>query len=322
MLENENSSASDLDGLPAIEREETEEILNEIEGEEKNIDPAPAEGDDPELTKDKKPEEGKPAEGDEPEEGKDKESEEGKEPVVSKKEGKKPGLMPTWVHERAKADSDKKIEDLTEALRVATTDKSPSSDDKSTTPAEQASLEEGINKVAEEHKLSPELVKSLVELGMKHGGKLPADIQEKLANVDNLQAVAEATAEESAFNSAFDVKVLPLIKEEYGDLEEDTISEIRKTMMEQAYGGAFSADTPYSVIYKGVDAFREFKRTPASSAENSRGGTENTPSEGAEGADEDGEFGEVTEADIDAMSGETFDRYTKWAEGAEKKGNL
>ena len=300
---------------------ETQEIIDEIseeegkqEGDQPSDQPAPADDGkkDPDNKQDPKPEPGK-------EEGK---GEEGK-PADQQPAKRTPGLMPKWVHERAKSDYEGKISDLTTALEEATKGKQEGqSSDTAPSEEQQKALEQEVSKVAEEHGLKPELVKSLVELGMKFGGKLPAEVQEKLKAVDDFKAAQEVAAEESAFQASFDKDIVPLIKAEYGeDLDPDTIQKIRTELMEKAYSDEF-ANTPLGVLYKGHDSFRGFTRTAKKSAEPSRGGEgrSDSPADG-DGANEDEEFANVTDEDIDKMDTATFDRYTKWAEASEKKRN-
>lgn len=84
--------------------------------------------------------------------------------------------------------------------------------------------------------------------------------------------------------------------------------------MEKAYSDEF-AKTPYSVIYKGLDEFRGFKRAPARSAEPSRGGHERAGGDAPEG--EDQTFDNATEEDIEKMDPATFERYSRYMEKKE-----
>lgn len=307
------SEASELDGLPDADRKETQEIIDEIGKDEKtNADePTGKEAEDAAAAKAKADADAAAIAA-----GKDGKSDEGK--VEPPRKSAK--LVPAWVLERAKDESAKKIQELTEALNLA---KAGRDTDAGKTEAPNANqvkeLEDEIAKVAEEHKLDPKLVKSLIDLGMKHGGKLPQEITEKLATIDAYKASTEVQAEEQAFKSAFDEHVIPLIKKEFGDkVAPDTIEAIRDLMKEKAYTEEFKG-TPYSVIYKGVDDFRKFSRTTAKSAEGSRGGAHAAGEDGegaAQSAEE--EFGNVTDADIDKMDGPTFDRYSAYQQGRER----
>lgn len=315
MVETNKSTASELDGLPDPELKETQDILSEIEKEENNNldkepDDAVAKAKADEDAKAKADADKKAADDEASKKGKDGDGEaEGQRNTKMK-------LMPSYVHEVAVKEKDKAIADLTEKLKIA--EAKGSSTEKKATQEEQQALEADITKLAAEHNLAPELVKSLVDLGMKHGGKLPADVEVKLKKFDELAAAQEIQAEETAFNASFDKHVLPLIKSEYGDLPADTVESIREKMKERAYSDEF-AKTPYSVIYKGVDDFRSFKRTQAKSSEASRGGFENNAqNNGAES--DDASFDNVTDTDIDAMDPVTFDKYTIWAEKKEKAG--
>lgn len=317
MEETHKSTASELDGLPDVDRKETEEILAEIEKDEKPSDQKPPEEQKPE----KKPEDGKPADEQKPPEKKPEERKPSDERKPSP-ERKQPGLMPRYAHEIAMKDKDKSISDLTAEVERLKAGKGPSSEEVRT-PEQANDLKSKVEKMAqtlsEKHtgvskELIQDLAQSMVDLGITSAGELPKAVQEQLKAVDAFTAAQEIQAEEQAFRSAFDEHIIPLIKQEYGDLPEDTISEIRKVMMEKAYSDEF-AKTPYSVIYKGLDEFRGFKRTPAKSAEASRGGHERAGDAAPEG--DDSEFENVTDEDIEKMDPATFDRYTAFQERKE-----
>lgn len=310
MEETHKSTASELDGMPDVDRKETEEILAEIEKDEKPNDQKSPEEQKPEEEKkeetpEKKPEEKKPEE---------------RKPAEGKRT---PGLMPRYVHEIAVKEKDQTISDLQKTIDDLKAGKGPESKEDPKTPEQQNDLKGKVatmaEKLAEKHKgvskeLIQDLAESLVDLGLKPA-EIPKEITDKLKKVDEWSAQQEVQAEESAFNAAFDKEVVPLIEAEYGKLPEDTISEIRKLAMEKAYTDEFGK-TPLSVIYKGLDEFRSFKRTPARSAEPSRGGHERAAADAPEG--DDATFENATEEDIEKMDPATFDRYTAWAEAREK----
>jgi hypothetical protein len=307
MTEINRSTASELDGLSDPARQETEEILNEIEQEEnKELDKKPPEDGKPkpedkkEETPDKKPEDGKP------------EDERTPKKPDTEPERKSSSLMPSYVHKIAMEKKEAEISDLKKKVDELSKGVIPKSEERPVTAEQEADLEKEVTRLAEEHKLDPKLVKGLLDLGMKYGGKLPPEVTAKLAQVDKITQESEVLAEETAYNAAFDKHVLPLIKAEYGDLPEDTIQAIREKMKEKAYSADY-AKTPYSVIYKGVDDFRSYKRPPAKSAESGEGGDET----GGEG-DGASEFENVTDADIDRMDSATFDRYTAHMEKKER----
>lgn len=314
MQEIERSSASELDGLPDPDRQETQEIIDEIgqEEEKQQSEKQP----EPEPKPEKK-------EGEETEEGK---SEEEKTEQQSRKE---PGLMPKWVHERAKDEYEKTISDLRKALDDSSKDTGPSSTDTPPTPEQQSDLKQKVEKMAEtlakkhqgiSKELIQDLAQSLVDLNIKPA-EIPQEIQEKLKAVDEFKAAQEVLAEEQAFNAAFDKEVIPLIKAEYGDLPEDTISEIRKAMMEKAYSDEYGK-TPYTVIYKGLDDFRGFKRTPAASGEQGRGGFERSGDENGNADTQAEFFDNATDEDIEKMDPETFEKYTRHMEQKETGGRV
>lgn len=307
--ENDRSTASELDGMPDVDRKETQDILAEIEKDEKPVDQKPIE-----QKPEPKPEE-KPA---------DDSARKPDEQAPDEKKHRTPGLMPRYVHEIALKDKDTLITKLQQEVEALKSGKGPQSEDKPKTPEEQKDLTERIqtmaSKLSEKHQgiskeLIADLAMSLVETGITSTANLPKDVQDKLKQVDQWSAEKQVQAEEAAFRTDFEKVVLPLVKSEYGDLPDDTISAIRELMMQKAYDENLGK-TPLDVLYKGLEEFRAFKRLPSRSAEPTRGGQERT----GDGVDNDDStrFENATESDIDKMSPEEFDRYTKWAEDRER----
>lgn len=315
-LEHEGADTSGLEELPESERAETEEIIEEAAQDEE---------------KEKGSEEPEKPEGEEGKEGEEKsdpekpekpEEDKGDDPEPPKPRAKSK-LMPSWVHETAIKQKDTIIENLTKKLEDAQSgggEPGKPGEDKTETvsPQREEELNAEVKKIAEEHNLDADLVKGIVDLGMRFGGKLPAEVSEQLEALQTVRETVETQAEEQAFNKAFDDEVLPLIKAEYGDeVASDTIEEIREQMKATAYTPEYQ-QTPYPVIYKGLDAFRKFTRPSAAAGEESRGGFQHN---GGEGEDAEMDFSNVTESDIADMDEETFDKYTKWAEAQERSGS-
>ena len=312
------SDDSGLENLGESDRKETQEILDAIAQEENKEGDKGQDPEDPAAKEaaDKKAADEKAAAEAKAEEDR-KAAEAGKEGKPGDVEPPKRGkLMPAWVHERAIAEKQKAIDELTEKLNNKPDDQSGK---KEPTQEEQAALEAEIKATAEKHKLDPELVKSLIDMGRKYGGTLPPEITQKLAKLDDITLEREVAAEEQLYTSNFDKEVLPLVKKEFGDdVPADTISQIRDELKNLAYTETYK-QTPLAVIFKGVERFREFKRPPAGSGEAGRGGFQQHGGGGEGGKGGDGsEFANVTEADIAKMDGETFDRYSKWQETTER----
>lgn len=302
------SEASQLDGLPEGDRKETQEIIDEITQDEKkggDVEP----GNDADKAA-KAEAEAKAAAEAEAAKGKGDKKPDADQEEKPRRQVK---LMPSYVHEIAQKKANERIAELETALAEAKAGKgNESAPEQKPDDAQKKALEDRIREVADKRNLDPETVKDLVELGMEFGGKLPAEVEQKLKAVDEWKATQEVQAEESAFNASFDKTIVPLIKAEYGEgVAADTIEKIREEMKGKAYSEEFKA-TPYSVIYKGIDDFRKFGR-PKGSSERSRGGAHQA-GVGDEGGGKLGEaeFANVTDADIEKMDGETFDKYSDW----------
>lgn len=301
---NEHSQGAEeaLNGLPDKEREETQNILDEIAAE------APKDGKPEEKPK----EEAKPKEGEEakPKEndGKPDENNQNNKPEA-RREVK---LMPSWLHERAKADWEKREKDLTgkiEELSKGAT----KTEDGAVVPSED--LDKEVDALAEELNLDSKVVKRIVDLASKRGG-VPPELLQKLDEVERFRQAEAIKTEAIQFNQDFDKIVLPLIKAEYGDdVSADIIEGIRDKTREIAYTPEYSK-VPYSTIYKGDDQFREVISEKKKGAEGSRGGHTQ------EASAVDGEQIDLASPQADdvikKMSDAQFDQYEKNMEKFEK----
>lgn len=310
---------SGINNLPEKEKEETQEIIDEIKKEEEpEKDPADKDLDKPkeEEEPEDKPKDENPKdedEGKDPDEGKDEadkdKKEDKKEPPRSKSK-----LLPNWIHEKAIREKNEEIDSLSktiEELKSSNNDKP----NEEISESDKDSLKAEIEEKFKDKDLDPEIIESIVKIAIERGGKLPAEVQDKLKVIDDIREKSEIEAEETAFNSNFEEFVVPLIKAEYGeDISKDTIDVIREKTKEIAYTEEYK-QTPYGVIYKGVDDFRKFER-PKAGSESGKGGMNNSDT-GKETDEMD--FSNVSEEDIDKMDGPTFDKFSEWQEDQEKK---
>lgn len=251
-----------LNGLPSKDLKETQEILDEIASETapKEGDKKPETADKPELKPGEKKEEGKPETETKP--GED----DGKKPEP-RREVK---LMPSWLHERAKADWEKREKELLDEVEKAKGTSIRQEGDKP--KDENLETEKEAEALANKHGLTVDLAKDLIALTNRNG-KLPSDVQEKLKAIDDMRDSAAITAEATAFNADFDRQILPLVKAEYGlDVPAEVIEQVREELKAKAYTPEY-AKVPYSTIYKGEDQFRELVAPVKKGAEGGRGGT-------------------------------------------------
>lgn len=304
---NESKLGTDeaLNGLPAKELQETKEILAEIAGEDAlKAGDKPATTDKPEPKPDTKPEEGKPETEKKP--GED----DGKKPEP-RREVK---LMPSWLHERAKADWSKREKELLDEVEKA---KGTSTRKEGEAPKdENLDVEKEAEALADKHGITVELAKDLVALADRKG-KLPADIQEKLAAFDRLRDTETITAEATAFNADFDKNILPLVKAEYGDdVPAEVIEQVREELKAKAYTPEYSK-VPYSTIYKGEDQFRDLVAPKKKGAEGGRGGTNTTEtrSDGGEAVDLTKPLSDEV---LKGLSDADFEKYEKNMESYER----
>lgn len=251
-----------LNGLPAKELAETKEILGELETE---AAPKPGDEKKPDASLEpKKPEEEKPGEA-KAEDGKKPEGDDGKKPE-QRREVK---LMPAWLHERAKADHEKREKELLAEIDALKGTSKP--EDK--TKNENLDTSKEAEVLAEKHGITVELAQDMIAIASRNNGKLPEGLEEKLKVVDDMRNSAIVTAEATAFNADFDRIVLPLIKAEYGDnVPASVIDQVREDMKAKAYTPEY-AKVPYTTIYKGEDQFRGVVAPEKKGAEGGRGGS-------------------------------------------------
>lgn len=300
MSETKNEPNQDgLENLPENQRKETQEILDEIE---KGGKPSEANGDEPAP----KPEE-KPKEEEKKEEKPDAKPEEKKE----KSDRRPVKLIPAHVHYTARDQWQKKEKELTDEISRLSSSKPPAKENdthdgksKSDTVDEDV---ENLKRKWEEKGYDPELIGDLVAQAKKNQGTLPAEISEKLADIDRIKSEREAEVEEVHFSSDFDKIVLPLIKAEYGDdVPSQVIADIKEDLKGLAYDEKY-AEVNYDVLYKGHDQFRGVIPPSKKGAEGSRGGTESDTSVSGEKIDltqpqSDEVIKKMTDAEFDTYS--------------------
>ncbi|MEI9893790.1 MAG: hypothetical protein WDN28_07775 [Chthoniobacter sp.] len=86
---------------------------------------------------------------------------------------------------------------------------------------------------------------------------MPAEITEALADLKKAREEQGVQAEMAKFAADFDRDVLPALKAEYGDdVPASVIESVKEQLKEAAYSKPEYQKTPFKVIYKGDDAFR------------------------------------------------------------------
>lgn len=257
---------SEIESLPQKDREETKQILDEIEKAN-----APKSIEKVETTQKPEKVEEKPA------------TDDGKKAadVTPKEEPKRrEKVVPAWmlnIANKRQEDKDKTIAELNRKLEEAQKGKDTSKTTKSSETdvilnTDGKSLEEEAQEYAEQEGISLRLAKDLIT------AKRLAEISHtKTGDIDfykdsiRKQQEEDANArEEQLFERDFEKDIIPLIKKEYGDdVPASTIKQIKDDIKAKAYTEEF-AKVPYTMIYKGDDNFRSLVPTPKKPVEGAR----------------------------------------------------
>lgn len=279
-----------------IPDEETREILEEMKGEG---DEVPALGDKPAKEEVKEEEE-------EEEKRKEQAEIEAAEKAIKEAEVKEeekpnrlPKMMPAFKHKIAEKEWSKKETAL--LSEIETLKNKPNE-----TPAQEAKATEDIDtkieKLAEEKGVDAELIKQIVSLVPKQ--ETSTEIQEAMKVINDLKASNEQVKADVNFQKEFKA-IEPLIKAEYPDISDGDLSKVQQQLKDTAHSKEY-ATTPLSVIYKGLDGFREAVMTKKKSAESSRSG-QNRSSEIQD-------YSNWTENDIEKASRDEVDKYFDWVD--------
>ncbi|MES2224990.1 MAG: hypothetical protein V4478_03310 [Patescibacteria group bacterium] len=301
MANNQQESHADdhgLQNLPQKEREETQKILDELQEGEKDNTEAP----EKETEKPQKQEEAETPAKEEPKEGEEKpDSEKGE-----KKERRETGLVPAWKLGMEKTRAAKVEADLKadiENLKNGTLPEKKQDESKE----EDVDIDAVAKAIIEKHDVQdPEVIEDIFKAIKGYVSKqsaLPADLQAKLAQIDEIKAAEEIKVEEANFNRDFDKDILPLIKSEYGeDITDEKVAEIKEKLKEIAYSPEY-AKVPYDEIYHGKRDFRGVVAPKKKSAEGTRESSINLKA---------GEtnYSELTDAEAAALSPEEFQKYS------------
>ncbi len=298
----EPSSRTDdgLDGMPKADREDTEQILNELDAEaQKRVDPEQPEAKKTEEDKTKiveKPKaEGEPKEDKKPEQ---------------RREVK---LMPAYIHNIQKDQWEKREKDLLAAIEAAKgIPEKKESEGQEEEPKPVTAIDpKKLEALAEKHGISVDLAKDLIDLAAQNAGVIPPEVVKQLADVKQFREEQAIATESAAFSADFDKTIIPLIKAEYGnDVSPDVIEQVREALKGLAYTPDFSK-VPYDVLYKGNDQFRGVIPPKKKGAEGARGGHVQEAGASHE-ADGDLDLSKpLTEEQVRGLSDTQFEQYEK-----------
>ena len=298
-----------LEELPEKERKETEEIIKEIAAATPDSKPDPK----PEVKPEDKPEE-KPEKKDE------------EKPIEPKpEESRKTKMIPAWQFEKEQAQriSDhKKWEEERQKLtdQLANAGKASAEKPTDNPTNDDAELRKKTDSIAEKAGIDPDAAFELAKIA-REGAKpakyeIPEELKNGLDKVTKIAAEEEARAEESRFNADFDARILPLVKQEYGDDVPTTVIEkVKDQIKDKAYTDEYSK-VPLTTIYKGEDNFRGLIPPKQRGAEASRGGHQSyheaTHVEGPDLTQE------LSGEELNNLTPEQFDTYAANMEKREK----
>jgi len=285
-----------MDDVKIIEGEAQDPKDEQIPDEEtrKTLEAMQAEGHDvPALEEPVKKEEPIKEEPEKPKEGDEDDSEEEVKP------NRLPKMMPVFKQKIAeKAWSKRETELLGE---IETLKNKPTE-----APVQQAKVTEDMDskiaELAEKKGVDAELIKDII--GLVPNQDSSEEVKEAMQVIKDLKASNEQTKADVDFSKEFE-GVKPLIKAEYPNISDGDLSNIQKQLKDNAFTEEY-AKTPLSVIYKGLDGFREAVITKKKTAESSRSG-QNRNSEVQD-------YSSWTEDDVKNSSREDFEKYSKWVD--------
>lgn len=307
-----NMPDSKVEGIDTPVSPETKQAIEELQAEGNVIDADNKpnfEGEDikdkplppkePAKT-DKKPEEKQPEE-DEPEEGDEPESDEEPKDETPKDEDEKPArdikFVPAWklkTAESQKASVEKQLADANaELARLAGKPSDLNSSDKK-------DLGDALKVIAEKHNVDPELLKDLRDTIVGQVST-PAEITEKLKQLDKLTEENDRTFQESQYLKEFDKDVAPLIKAENPDISEDALLQAKEALKKLAFTEEYGKLSLAKIFKAERDSLGLPVASPKKKAtENSRSGTDRTA---------DVPFDDLDEAGFAALSDEKAEEY-------------
>lgn len=242
------------EGIGTLSKE-TQEVLGELEKEGFEI-----EGKEPEKKPEEKPKEEPPKE---PEKAPE------KEPEGEERKPREPKFIPAWQAEIEKKRLQKEWEDKTaqgktELVEQIKNLKSEFEEFKKTHPSTQISdkkddIEKQLTDLAGEYGIEEGFVKKLYGLLPKPKEyETPAELKEKLAKIDEIEAQARQRQEDIVFESSFSEKIVSKLRESYKDISEEEIGIIKAKIRDDYFSERYinlDADEIYAIKQ---DSYKEF----------------------------------------------------------------
>lgn len=289
MTQDHNEGAPEA---PVVSKE-TQDTLDYFKAQGNEIDEPAKTEDKPEIKADEPTTPEKPEE--KPEAKKEESSDDGKE---SEKPNRTPKVIPAWQHEievkRLKQEHARELADAKNSNQEA---KKP--DEAVNVPTNKA-IEDVIRERADELGVDPDTLKAIIDLAKP---EIPQEFKEAAKELNELKKQRLEAQEEAGFEKEFS-SIMTDIKSEYGEtLTDSQLSEIKGKLKDLAFQEAY-AKTPLSVLFKGIDDFRNtkvIKRTMESSRP-----AANTAA--------DMDFSNMTDEDLASAPRETQQKYFEWSD--------
>ena len=216
------------------------------------------------------------------------------------KPNRTPKVMPVWQHEVELKKIEKQHQQELEDARKAAQETFKKNDE----PDSAISVSDKIKQVADEFGVDENVLAKIVDLAKP---EIPAEFREAAKELNAIKQERLQQQEELGFDKEFN-NVLPLIVQEYGELDASQLSEIKTKLKDIAFQEQF-AKTPLNVIYKGFDDFRNtkvIKRTME-------------PTRMAPNTDSSPDFSGMTDEDLAKADRDTQAKYFAWADQKNQK---
>jgi hypothetical protein len=215
------------------------------------------------------------------------------------KPNRTPKVMPVWQHEVEMKKIEKQHQQELEDARKTSENIKKQEDNQAP-----VAIDDKIKQVADEFGVDENVLAKIVDLAKPD---IPQEFKEAVNELNAIKQERLAQQEELGFEKEFSA-ILPIIENEFGQLDSSQLSEIKTKLKDIAFQEQF-AKTPLSVIFKGFDDFRNtkvIKRT----MEQSRP---------ASNTESDIDFSSMTDEDLQKADRETQAKYFEWSDKKNQK---
>lgn len=190
-------------------------------------------------------------------------------PVEENKE-RKPREMPLWKHEVEKKQLQKHHEEEKSALQQQLDKISSDFEEfkrghsKQEITDKKDEVSDKLEILANKYEVDGGFIRELFDIIPKSSSALPEDITEKLKSVDDLREKARIQQENYEFNVSFVKKVAPKLKEEFPNISDEEIEQVKKDIEKHYYSDKYiSLDTDEIFTLKKSELTLPTKKTPS-----------------------------------------------------------